>query len=292
MKQFVTTSLALTITSLFYSCKEKGPMINLATQETIIDTTYLATKELQRPRHILIEDFTGAQCTNCPAATKLLVNISNNNPDRLHIIAHHTYNTAILYAPAVGHKYDLRTQKGTDLAKMFYPGLGNLPAAGIDRAMNNGSILQNDYTQWANFINSRLNVNSPANMKIESSYDEATHSATIQVIIAYTTDIAAKQYLSVAITEDSITDVQDFPFQAVDTAYTFRHTLRDYLTPLSGSEILDKYTTKEAGRVYIRTLKYTINSVWKPEQCHIVAFLHNNNGNDKMILQSAESKLK
>lgn len=275
------------------SCKEKGPKIDFGGTAKAVDTTYVATVEAAAAKKVLVEEFTGASCTNCPAATKALEGIVAlpENIGKVIVIAMHINNPSAIFGPTPISKYDFRTQKGTDLCNLVYPGIGSIPIAGIDRTPYNGNTLI-DRPKWATVIDARKAMASPANISMETSYDAATKTATVKVKVAYTTAVSAKQYLTLAVTEDSIIDAQEFPSLDIDTAYVFKHTLRDYLTPLSGSEILTNLTTKEAGRVYVRTFSFVVNSAWKPEHCEYVAILHNNTGSDKDVLQVEEKKLK
>lgn len=287
---FLALSVGLLLVS---SCKEKGPNIDFGGNAKATDTTYTATVETASAKKVLVEEFTGASCTNCPAAAKSLENLMAlpENIDRIVVISMHIDKPSQIFKPNEKSKYDFRTQKGTDLCNLIYPGLGNIPIAGIDRVPDNGNTLI-DKPKWASIIDTRKAKASPANIHIESSFDAASKTATVKVKIAYTSPISAKQYLTVAIMEDSIVDAQEFPSLEIDTAYVFRHTLRDYLTPVAGSEILSNFATKEAGRVYERTFVYKVNDAWKPDHCEFVAILHNNTGTDKEVLQAEEKMLK
>jgi hypothetical protein len=64
------------------------------------------------------------------------------------------------------------------------------------------------------------------------------------------------------------------------------------VTPLYGQPVLDSLSTKEAGRVYVRSYKYAISKKWKKENCKVIAVIHDNETNDKVVLQAAETKLK
>ncbi|MBS1773224.1 MAG: Omp28-related outer membrane protein [Bacteroidetes bacterium] len=279
------------------SCKEKGPLINFG-NTTASDTTYLAAVETAKPRNVLVEEFTGADCTNCPAAAVTIENIAAQ-PDkigRINVISMHIKKNGVIFGPVIGKsKYVFQTDKGTQLADLVYPGIGSIPVAGIDRVSKGGSTIL-DKSDWASIINSQLALASNANMNVTSSYDPGTKTATIVVTVAYTKAVTAKQFLTVAITQDSMIDWQAKPGEE-DSVYEFSHTLRDVLTGVGGDEILSKYATKEAGRVYMRTFKYTLGSIpkWpdgKPENFHIIAILNNNDGSDKTVQQSVQTALK
>ena len=68
--------------------------------------------------------------------------------------------------------------------------------------------------------------------------------------------------------------------------------MRKLFTPASGTEILSTIATKEPGRVYEGSFKYTIDPAWKPENCRIVVWIHNNDANTKEVLQAEEVDVK
>ena len=86
-------------------------------------------------------------------------------------------------------------------------------------------------------------------------------------------------------------DAQDYP-NFVDSAYVHNHVFRDFLTPSIGASILSDLLSKEPGQVYERTFIYKVNSSWNINNCRIVAFVHNNEQDDKSVVQVAEADLK
>src|SRR6476646_7503425 len=89
------------------SCEEKAPTINY-TEVVARDTTYVGpVPTTTEPHHVLVEEFTGQTCSNCPAAHDLLGQLALANPGRVHVIG--MYNFGIPQAnPALGAKYDFR----------------------------------------------------------------------------------------------------------------------------------------------------------------------------------------
>ena len=287
-----TLIVLCTISICLFSCVEKFPNVIKFHDQQNTDTTYVAsTVEQPQAKTMFIEEFTGASCTQCPAGAKQLENIAATLGDRLIITALHVYQMKTLGGPVPDmSKYDFRTQKGSDLLDIFYPGLNGIPSIGLDRVDYEGknSI---DRGKWPAAIDERKSATTPVNLTVTSAYNEQNREAVITVTIAYTQAVARHQYLSLHITEDGIIDVQK-DGNEIDNSYTFNHVLRDYITNVSGDEFLEKVPEKEAGRVYRRSFSYKVNDAWKAENCHIVAFVHNNDGESKEILQAAATALK
>ncbi|RYD58349.1 MAG: Omp28-related outer membrane protein [Sphingobacteriales bacterium] len=273
---------------LMTSCEEKGPIIELEPREPAEDTTYVGTVGTVQPKKILIEEFTGATCPNCPDAQVMLNNFSAQNPGRLAIMAVHVLNVSQT-RPVKGAKYDFRTQDGTDAATTYYGAINNLPNAGIDRTKSLAGDMQQPTGAWGKSIEDRLKLSATVNLDVASTYNAQTRMATIEVKIAYNKAMEGQQFLSLALVEDGMIDKQDKTGVVVED-YVFNHVLRDYITSPVGVAYLGS-TTKEAGRVYIRRFKYKVEDARVAEKCHLIAFVHSNNGENKEVLQAADAHL-
>lgn len=296
MKHFIGL---IAFCSLFWvGCTEKPPNIIMTPPPDKIDTTYvLASTPATQPHNILIENFTGASCTNCPAAHDLLHGIELSYPGRINIVSLYIFNFAQTTPPPHA-KYDFRTQISSDILKSVYGTIAAMPAAGIDRhplgsAGTFGSDYLIDRNSWSAIVIDQLTEVDSLNLDIESAFDDATGTATVTATVTYLKDIATVQNLTIALVEDDILDAQEYPTY-IDTAYKFTNVLRDVVTtgPL-GDQILPNFAIKEKNRVYKVSYNYKVKESWKPENCRVVAFVHKGAavaGN--FVYQSQQAKLK
>lgn len=291
-------------TAIFSSCKEKGPIIDLG-QHTAKDSTYVAAVETPQQHMILVEEFTGASCSNCPKAHTVLDALETQHPDRMAILALHIFNFSQSepYQDNVRKfTHDFRTQVGTDIGNTVYGGVSSMPAAGFDRLNGIGGGIINPptdnlafYVSWSGIVSNLLDSVPAVNLTINSSLNTAGDTAYITVKAAYTKAVSAKNVLSVAITESNLLDFQedpDAPNDTCDIDYNFKDVLRDFVSPTLGSPVLDSISTKAAGRVFTRSFVYKVNPDWKPENCKVVAFISNAETGDKHVLQAAVANLK
>lgn len=286
-------SFGILILGVLSSCKEKGPAIDFS-KITASDTTYVTTPENPSLRKVLIEEYTGVQCTNCPAGVELLKSVDEQNQvitgtdtmKRLVIVGYHF---GPLTTPMSGSTHDFRSEKVGTLLGSYFSEDPNKPAISIDRRKENNNYFIEGRNLWANLINNRMGTTSPVNLHLSASYDPAERTATVTVQTSYTSAVQGSQSLTVALVENNIQDLQKYP----DTIkmYTHNHVLRDFLTPITGSVFLDSLDTKEAGRVYRRTFIYNFpeDVDWVPERCGIVAFIHKTV--EKEVEQAAEIDL-
>lgn len=287
--------IVIIITVLFFqSCEEKDVLINFEQQKNVADSTYVAAVEKPQNRNVLIEEFTGASCVNCPLGHQTVASLISSNPDRIVAIAYHTFNGGSVFKPVnksgIKSKYDFRDTAATDISTIVFGGVNSIPIAGIDRIPFSGS-MQIPRTQWALQTNNRLKEPSPVNLYLTSLFNIGENKVIVKIKVVYVEEVLTKNILTIGVTESGILDAQEFPTY-IDTAYTHNHIFRKCLTPFNGNSVLDSLSTKAAGRVYEYNFTFTPDLKWKLENCHIVAILSTNEPNNKEVLQAKEVKLK
>ncbi len=273
---------------VLYSCEEKGVIIDL--DDSIKeDTTYVTTLETAQAKTVLIEEFTGVSCPPCPAGHDAVKAIKNQHSNKIVVVAYHILNFPQADPIKNLSKQDFRTQEATDIGNTIYQGVSLMPAAGIDRTPVNGQMLLNR-TLWANAVNEEIAKLSFLNIHLNSVYDPALKEATVKVKIAFTQALSKKVSLNICVIEDSIIDAQKNT-STIDTFYTHNYVLRDVISPLNGIPFLDDFSTKEAGRVYERTVKFNLNDLWNVGKCKVVAYVSVNEAPNVEVLQAAWMKL-
>jgi len=288
-------SIALIAVTAFSACKEKGPYIDLGSR-TAKDSTYTAAAETPQQRIILVEDFTGASCPNCPSAHTVLESIETQHPGRLAIMALHILNFTQA-EPQPGAQYDFRTQDATDISNTIYGGVSLMPSAGINRLVNSGNGINPPNNNlfgsfvWSQMMSAYLDSIPPVNVTITSSLNTTGDTAFIQVRVAYTQAVTAKNTLTVAITEGNMIDKQEDQSTVIDD-YEFNDVLRGMVSPALGSPMLDSVAIKATGRVFTRSYLYKVDGAWNKDHCKVVAFVANAESGDKRVLQAAVAKLK
>lgn len=271
----------------FVGCKEIGPAVDLS-PIVAKDTTYMGIIESPTPRKVLVEEYTGVKCPNCPNGAAILRSIEDANPNRLVVVALHSGSLTSPIVP--DSKYDFRTVAAANIMAYFGEDPSK-PSGAIDRVKNAGAYFM-DKGLWQQKITDRFSVPSKENITITSTFDTTSKQAIIKVSVAYTSDVVDHQSLMVGLIENNIVDAQDSSIVLIPD-YHHNHVLRDILTPASGSAVLDSLTTKSAGRIYERIFIYTVNSTWNAANCEVFAYLFKNeNGQDNEVAQAAITHLK
>ncbi len=284
------------------ACKEVGPNIILTAPPVAadkIDTTYvLAAGSIPSadPHNILVEEFTGASCSNCPDAHEILHKLDSTYPGRLNIIALHD-SLSTLTVPPSGALYDFRVPLAWQIAVQVFNSSHTLPCGGVDRLpIGDASVFGSDYLTARNIWNSTipglLSVNDSLNIRLTSNYNATTRKDSVTMTVTYLHPVSVPQNFTIALIEDSIIDIQEFPGYN-DPAYHFDAVFRTTASKTTtGDPLLPTMATKEAGRVYQVSYKIPVDAAWKPEHCRLVAFVHGGSAsNGVRVYQSAQTKV-
>lgn len=276
------------------SCKEVPPNIDLTTPVTPGDTVTVpfdAALSLQK-RNVLIEDFTGVRCINCPKAHVAAADIARSYPaGRVVVVAEHD-SAGLLTIPYSFGQYDFRTVQAKDIVAVVGP-VPAKPIGAIDRKLFAGESARVLAMQkWAGYVAQQMADSvSQVQIKTEHSYDEATRKISLGVILQFTQSITSALNLSVMLTESGMKEPQlggpnEGP-TGIDTFYIHHHVLRGMMTPSLGRIISGNKTPGHATKYLLPD--FTIPASWNADSTNIVTFV--TAGTDS-VLQVTETKLK
>lgn len=235
-------------------------------------------------RKVLIEEFSGVRCVNCPAGSEAIENLLNIYPDQLIAISIHAGFFAPPYAES---KYDFRTSDGTNLLSYLGEPLG-YPTAVVNRKKFEGEFdIQLGQNQWAGFIAQEAAQAPEVALTLQRNYDAASRQLSLEVSVKTLESIENPDIrLSLALTENNVVDVQLAPGGKV-TDYKHQHILRDFITNYDGNPIPE---AQKADVTTTKSFTYTLPEAWNAKNCNIVAFVHLN-GEQKDIIQAAQVKV-
>jgi hypothetical protein len=286
MRKLITPLTVLLLASLS-ACTEKGPYIIFGASLSR-DTTYLATTETPQNHNVLIEEFTGASCPNCPQGHAIIENITSANPGRINSMALHLKGFPQA-APVNGGTYDFRTDAATYIGAHIYPGVNAEPMAGIDRVIYTTGMLE-DRANWPTDASTRLSVPNKVNLYVTSNFKSSDTTASIQVKIAYTQALIDTENVTIAIVEDTLYDKQEDGLNT-DNNYLFNNILRATITAAAGDPVKAPTSGKEAGRVVISNYNNVkITNIVNPKHCRVIAFVAKT-GSSQEVLQSVQTPL-
>jgi hypothetical protein len=260
-------------------------------------------------RYILLEDFTGHDCINCPFAADTAKDIKKIYGERVIVMGVHVGTFA---APHKNDelKEDFRTEAGdiygTDAA--FGMAKQGLPQGMVNRKKYrpgaNAHVLGKD--KWKEEVYEEVNKRAVVKLKIENKYDATTRKleCTVKSTFFYDTLTSGPYKLVLSILQDSIIAPQSKSGIGKVLDYVHNHVLRDNINGAWGSVLVDKGATIIKSKEIERRFSYDFPAAYPNplnpnlplsqtpcvvENCHIVAYIYNDA--TKEIIQVAEEKV-
>lgn len=225
-------------------------------------------------RAVLIEDFTGQRCINCPDAADEIERLRQQYGDSV-VIAVSIHGGPLAFsgsATAVG----LRTAEG-DLYTDYWDVSNTLPKGLVSR-----TTAPTNYDQWGTLV--RQAVQQPATVRLQGavSYDADARQLTATTTVLGI-EAAAGAKLQLWLTESGITAMQSMPDGTVNRQYQHNHVFR---TAINGPWGEDFPLAEGQERTVTHTA--TVAADWNADRLSVVAFVYNATG----VLQVIESKVK
>jgi len=247
------------------------------THNTGTDTTTYVQK-------VLIEDYTGHRCGNCPRAHEKLHEIIDLYGDKVIGMALHSGFFADPLPP--DYPSDFRTTEAEELANAF--GVSQWPIGTVNRTAYNSSVLLS-YDAWTEAAAEILEQEPQAYISVQSAYSSSANKVDASISVKLLQSITVPVKLCVYLTEDSIISAQTDYDQNPNliSNYVHMHVFRKSFSGTWGTEV--PVSSKQIGDTLLRNLSLNWNSAWIKKNCHVVAFIYDVNTN--AIIQVNEGKI-
>jgi hypothetical protein len=263
--------ILFSIIGAFASCdKIEGPYREKK-EEAPNDTTSV---DSIRVRKVLLEDYTGHLCGNCPGAAKALDSLIHSNNGKVIPLAVHAGYFA---RTTTAFPYDFRTPESTALDNYF-----GISAAGNPNGMVNRSGFQSQnhiipYTLWKDSVQQKLSRPADASFNLTVNYTASSRTINCTTNVELLKDFNDPLKLCVFLTEDSIIEKQeDYSMPAGQQEvehYLHMHALRASLNSAWGESITSAAST--SGQTLTKSHTYVIPSTFVDHNCNIVVFIYN-----------------
>ena len=239
---------------------------------------------------VLIEEFTGASCSGCPAGAAKVEELLAFYPENVAAVAIHG---EFLTQPIEDKsKYDFRNDDALELEQSFT--IFSKPAATINRSpILDGMLIKDSPPVWGVFVDELLKGEQEIELTIEASVD----NGILDVVVFGTAlvDLPGSYNLGVYVTQSHILDYQKTNGSTLED-YEFNHFLRKSLTSVPNGDILvsDLLADGTFDRNYSFTLPTELDPMipeWKVEDLEVVAYVSRDGGARAPIIQAAKKKL-
>lgn len=274
------------------SCKERGVAVDFTQRDaSLVDTTFMLDNvPVAQPRAVLIEDFTGVQCVNCPRGHKFVKDAIYSNSGRVHSLAVHSAQGQFSEPITGASVRDFRSTAANQLDALQ----GNSqawPALTFDRRVIGGSRYVS-LVGWAGALSDAMADTARVNITMETiNYNETTRELMYRVTVTYVNEEFGNNNLSIAVAESEMIDAQKNsalpdPDHDIDTFYVHNHVMRQMVTAVGGNAL--GVPDRKPGRTIVREYRMALKPEWAPENVEIVAWVHRSGQNgDLRVLQSA-----
>ena len=228
---------------------------------------------------VLLEDYTGVKCVNCPAAAEIASNLQTQYGE--HLIVMGVHPKSALQNPAGGFP-DFRTDDGHEWNTYF--NVSAYPTGMVNRQATLSS------SEWNAAVGDLIGNDAPVRLIVKSEYDDATRELKLSIHSKFLQDVASDDVrLTVCMMENNIIGKQVTP-AGVDTAYVHRHVFRGTADGLTWGRVLSSAESIAEGANFITNMKFNVSEDYNADEFYIVAFVSDNN--TKEVLMAAEKKIK
>ncbi len=288
-KILFTLSMAVTAV-LFNSCEEiDGDFFRVVTIDSRCEAFNFEPTPTNPKRNILIEDFTGHLCPNCPAAAQVAKELEEANDGQVIVMTIHpgihpggsgfSSTTAL-----EGFTYDFTTEAGSEIDAAFDAAQGGLPNGMINRRDFNGNLLLGS-SKWPAAVEAAKNLEAMSYMEVQARYQEDDDEiicidTRIDILQLYSSDLI----MVTTVIEDSIVKFQRDGAETIED-YVHMHVLRD--APLGAFGVPVGSAPYGSSDEFTQRISIEKGSDWVAKNLKVISYIYDKNTNE--ILQVAEN---
>ncbi len=233
-----------------------------------------------KKQKVLIEDFTGARCNNCPKAHRELTNLLSVYGEQLVGVAIHYGFFAMPLSPEF--PTDFRTEAGDAIGEAFL-GTASLPKGLVNR-VGDGSPSYSEYGAWGAQVDDLVNQDAKVGIALSAGIEDNNINADIYIKGFENIDNPLK--VQAFITESDIESPQLDGHETTED-YIHNHVLRASMNGNWGEDLTNGAFAK--GQIVNKVLTMPVSSEWNTEHLSLVVFVYDDV--TKQILQVEEKHL-
>jgi len=227
-------------------------------------------------RNVLLEDYTGHTCINCPTAAVEAKTIENTDSSRIFVMSVHANTTSAYQLPELPHlPADHRTDAGNEYAQVF--DIFFNPAGTINRVANNGDYYS-FYADWAALTTDELAKTPDFNIQLQYNYYPTTNGLFLHTETEVLNDLSEEFNIINCLVRNNVVAPQILPGGAVEEDYDHHSMLTDNINGTWGDPIFDEGViagTKEYNNFTYQLTDPTTDSTFNINNLSIITFICN-----------------
>jgi hypothetical protein len=231
MKKFATLFIVLTF--ILFSCdKIDSPLEKPIVRAKVVDTAdakYIvhSNAAVSNFRKVLLEDYTGHTCGNCPRAATVADTLQNKYKEKLIVLAVHAGGFALTNS---GYPTSYTVTAGEEWDDYF--GVPGYPNGMVNRKIYSGITSPvHDDRQWVSTVPVALQDPFELQLNLVTYYEPAVRKLYVDIQSEFKTERPQNVHLITVLAEDGIIGPQlDYrKSPPKNSAYLFNHMLRESL---------------------------------------------------------------
>ncbi|MCI5058654.1 MAG: Omp28 family outer membrane lipoprotein [Flavobacteriales bacterium] len=262
----------LALSTLIFSCDKVDNPIERSNVDTtntvniVFDT--IISGGTAAKRNILLEEFTGHTCANCPQGAKEAKRLDSSYAGQVIVLAIHAGTFAEPESnPDGSFVTDFRTATGDAYNTTF--AVTSYPTAMVSRLGSPDLLTKGN---WEPEIQTIENDPSSIDMRIQNLYNDSLQILKTHIDLEFLASLPGSYKLGVLLTESHIVDWQLDDVIKLNS-YEHNHVLRDAINGTWGEGVV----SSAIGDTVSFDYQYTIPAQWVGINCELIAFVYDQN---------------
>lgn len=238
----------------------------IACSDIDTDNRYLETESVAPVRAVIIEDFTGQNCVNCPAAHATMERLTEQYGDQVIPVGIHAGNFGVSVEST--HNVGLMQPEGNTYNDRY--GIDEWPKGVIDRRSG-----PRNHDEWPGLVREELQRPAPLGIEVEASLSADGENIEIHTTLKPDENIDGR--LQLWVLEDHIIAFQrDIDLGRI-AEYEHNHVYRAAVNGIDGEPVALQHSLHKEFDHSI-AVRRNPTETWVPANLSVVAFVFNDDG--------------
>lgn len=228
-------------------------------------------------KNVLIEDYTGHTCVNCPGAAVIAHDLKHQYGSRVVVISVH----AGFFAMPFGNEFpnDFRTEAGTEWDNFFGIGAVGNPNGMVDRTGYSSEHVLTP-SAWAGKVNQQLTLEPMVDLQVINDYNEPDRKLCTHIQTMFLDDMDMSLKLCVVLIESGVVspqknnDPEIGPTPTIED-YEHEYMLRTAINSTWGVQVAEAGSPVSPDDDVVKSYKLILDDTWDESKCAVVAFVYN-----------------
>jgi len=243
-------------------------------------------------QNVLLEDYTGHTCNNCPAAALVAKGLEDANPGRVFIASIHAGTASAFQAPEPPEfPTDFRTEEGNTYIEEL-PGFFSNPIGTINRQSNGlGNTLWYLSTTWVNATNSTLTNTPKAGLQVQFNHYPQTRGLFVHTESEFLSNLNEEHAIVIYLIRQTVVAPQKMGNSTVDEEYHHHNVLSGTVNGTWGTSLGSSLNSGD--KIYndfaMELPENSADSTYNVDNLSLISYIYNKNTYE--VIQVVETEL-